>query len=223
MQSSPNDQHQRCSCMATVMSLLFVMNTILAIALVTSNLFIVHTIQSVATNFQEEQLLIVDHQDVQTVIVESLEQQINAKMSGMKEQVDQLKDQVRILNENKAFQVDLAYVLLKEQKTHADARKYCQGIRGDLANPKSLFQNNQLHKLIEDISYIGINDIDNENNFVYADGTPLGQFMNWDKNEPNNMGEEDCVGIKSNGMWNDITCLEKFPFFCEIPKNNSST
>ncbi|CAM9913751.1 unnamed protein product [Lampetra fluviatilis] len=117
MQSSPNDQRQRCSCMATVMSLLFVMNTILAIALVTSNLFIVHTIQSVATNFQEEQLLIVDHQDVQTVIVESLEQQINAKMSGMKEQVDQLKDQVRILNENKAFQVYLAYVLVKEQKT----------------------------------------------------------------------------------------------------------
>ena len=35
--------------------------------------------------------------------------------------------------------------------------------------------------------------------------------------EPNNAGEEDCLGINSeNEKWYDISCSYKFPFICEV-------
>ena len=40
--------------------------------------------------------------------------------------------------------------------------------------------------------------------------------MNYQPNEPNNNGDEDCVAIYGNdGKWNDLPCTMKLPFICQ--------
>ena len=37
----------------------------------------------------------------------------------------------------------------------------------------------------------------------------------WNVNEPNNLGNEDCVQIVQNKGWNDGRCSLELPFICE--------
>ncbi|MBZ5710212.1 CotH kinase family protein [Nannocystis pusilla] len=66
--------------------------------------------------------------------------------------------------------------------------------------------------------WIGLNDIDAEDDFVWTDGTPLG-FTAWNEGEPNNVGEEDCVNLPtwSAGLWNDLVCDTPLPYICQTP------
>ena len=53
--------------------------------------------------------------------------------------------------------------------------------------------------------------------WVWSDGTTF-EFTFWDRGEPNNELEEDCLtmrGNKWNGEWNDKSCDNKFMFFCK--------
>lgn len=43
----------------------------------------------------------------------------------------------------------------------------------------------------------------------------------WDVNEPNNVGEEDCVEIYTNGLWNDQTCTEVKGLICDADTSES--
>ena len=59
------------------------------------------------------------------------------------------------------------------------------------------------------------NDIITEGVFVDSEGNRL-IFENWDPNEPNQSGEEDCVEIRTgHGRWNDVHCSAKHSFVCE--------
>ena len=56
----------------------------------------------------------------------------------------------------------------------------------------------------------------------WSDGTTFG-FTFWDRGEPNNQGDEDCLtmngmentGNKWNGEWNDKSCDNMFMFICK--------
>ena len=44
------------------------------------------------------------------------------------------------------------------------------------------------------------------------------QFQNWEQGEPNdykNEEDEDCVEVKSSGVWNDVSCSTKFGAICK--------
>ena len=43
--------------------------------------------------------------------------------------------------------------------------------------------------------WIGINDIDNEGTFIWADGTEV-TYTGWNSGEPNNIGNEDWGGLQ---------------------------
>ena len=56
------------------------------------------------------------------------------------------------------------------------------------------------------VIWIGFNDEAQEGNFVWYDGRPV-TYTNWASGEPNNSGgNEDCVQIFPDGMWNDLNC-----------------
>ncbi len=61
--------------------------------------------------------------------------------------------------------------------------------------------------------WIGFQDREEEGTFVWPDGP--GDFTNWNGNEPNDSGGEDCTELRNNGRWNDLACAQERPFICE--------
>ncbi|HJL19765.1 MAG TPA: C-type lectin domain-containing protein [Sandaracinaceae bacterium LLY-WYZ-13_1] len=68
--------------------------------------------------------------------------------------------------------------------------------------------------------WIGANDRDDEDTWVWADGTGVG-WTSWGSDEPNNGGigtQEDCVELYASGSWNDQECDSDRRFVCEWPE-----
>ena len=63
--------------------------------------------------------------------------------------------------------------------------------------------------------WIGLNDIDDEGTFVWADGTDS-TFTYWTPGEPNNSSDgEDCTGTNGVSTWNDFNCAISLAcYFC---------
>ena len=64
--------------------------------------------------------------------------------------------------------------------------------------------------------WVGLEDRDEEGVFQFADGQGLGDFVNWNREQPDNWrGRENCVQLLRNGRWNDKNCEQSNPFVCE--------
>ena len=63
--------------------------------------------------------------------------------------------------------------------------------------------------------WIGINDIDNEGTFMWADGTES-TYTRWGSGEPSDSGgDEDCGETFPNEYWNDDSCTRlSLCYFC---------
>ena len=66
----------------------------------------------------------------------------------------------------------------------------------------------------------GLNDLKQEDVYQWADGTNITITSKWIPGEPNNSGNEDCVEVKLDGMWNDMPCLRRLGFICETRLGN---
>ena len=67
--------------------------------------------------------------------------------------------------------------------------------------------------------WISLNDQQEEGVFVWGDGqTP--KYENWERNEPNDSGGEDCTELNRfyNEFWNDIRCDAELYYICEGPR-----
>jgi hypothetical protein len=61
--------------------------------------------------------------------------------------------------------------------------------------------------------WIGLNDRQDEGQFVWTDGSPL-DFEHWGPESPKPWGEhEDCVFSAFHG-WMDVPCEEERPYLC---------
>ena len=88
-----------------------------------------------------------------------------------------------------------------------DARDMCIALGGDLATITSLEENTILSNIEPGSTncWIGLNDIDVDNTFVWADGTES-TYRQWFLGQPDNhQSNEDCVEI-SGEEWNDRPC-----------------
>nr|XP_039251936.1 alpha-N-acetylgalactosamine-specific lectin-like [Styela clava] len=80
---------------------------------------------------------------------------------------------------------------------------------------------NEIMQLIKESelgTWIGLDDIQQEGKFVWKDGvTSTKNNTYWDKNQPDNYGNEDCVHLRRNAPWNlnDFPCSTRLQFFCE--------
>jgi len=61
---------------------------------------------------------------------------------------------------------------------------------------------------VETLAWIGLKrKSNNSKTWLWSDGSPL-DFTEWDKNEPNNQGLENCVEYREKtGGWNDKNCI----------------
>lgn len=117
------------------------------------------------------------------------------------------------------------YLLVKEEKRYVDAQLACQGRGGTLGMPKDEAANGLLAAYIAQAGlarvFIGINDLEREGTFVYADRSPMQTFNKWRSGEPNNAyDEEDCVELVASGGWNDVACHLTMHFLCEFDKEH---
>ncbi|BFZ06471.1 hypothetical protein BsWGS_09509 [Bradybaena similaris] len=105
------------------------------------------------------------------------------------------------------------------------ARQNCLNMGADLVSITGSDENGFLTFMSNKIStnnfWIGLNDLDLET-FGWIDSSPL-IYVSWDINEPDDAyGEEKCVEINSQGLWNDAQCQEKKGYFCKKRPGNYS-
>ena len=72
-------------------------------------------------------------------------------------------------------------------------------------------------QLVEDTIWLGANDFESDNNFVWQSGQPV-YYSNWYPGRPDNADgiNEQCLELFSNGHWNDYSCDLLLPVFCEF-------
>ncbi|XP_078698289.1 uncharacterized protein LOC144925662 [Branchiostoma floridae x Branchiostoma belcheri] len=109
-----------------------------------------------------------------------------------------------------------------EQKTYHEARQRCAEDGGLLAMPKDSATNTFISGLRDGSRWLGFTDASSEGQWMFEDGQPLESsgYHNWNPGEPNNLSEEDCAILLSQGpAWNDGKCDSTNGFVCQIDIN----
>ena len=116
------------------------------------------------------------------------------------------------------------YQLQRSSRTWQQARDVCIRKGAHLVDIDSEEENTFVANFADTggliVNYwIGVNDLDSENDFRGSDGSTH-KFFNWREGEPNNSKEEDCIEVirkawSLESKWNDIDCSESRPFVCE--------
>ena len=100
------------------------------------------------------------------------------------------------------------------------ARTTCVCAEGaELATVDSAELNTFLTSSVQDKAWIGGNDLLQEGSFSWADGTAW-SYNNWRSNAPNNgnaNSEQDCVVLRTDGEWDDVSCDTTRNFVCQKP------
>ncbi|XP_005085379.1 CD209 antigen-like protein B isoform X2 [Mesocricetus auratus] len=112
------------------------------------------------------------------------------------------------------------YFISKSQRNWSNAVKACQEVEAQLV----IIQSDEEQTFLRQTSkakgptWMGLSDLNKEATWLWVDGSPLSSRFQkyWNKGEPNNVGEEDCVEFAGDG-WNDSKCeLQKF-WICKKP------
>lgn len=95
------------------------------------------------------------------------------------------------------------------------ARDFCAQQGWHLATSQSWSENSFLNGLTTTAQWLGISDTEQDGEWKLVTGEKATWF-NWNAGEPNNLGKENCIEMKSGGKWNDHYCnLEKAHLVCE--------
>ena len=112
-------------------------------------------------------------------------------------------------------------MIVAEKLTWHEARQRCQAFFGELASIGSKQDEERIKRLISGFSHgavfwIGLNDIEIQERFVWSDGTSY-SYSSWNDGEPNNLGNEDCINTDTSMKWNDALCGLREFFACSVP------
>ncbi|KAM3608354.1 uncharacterized protein V6R79_023649 [Siganus canaliculatus] len=110
------------------------------------------------------------------------------------------------------------YLLSSKSGTWDEARQDCRDRGADLIVIHSQKVQELIFGLIQNAAWIGLTDREEEGTWKWVDGTAP-TFLNWRENQPDNgaghLGEEDCVHVSLNGLWNDLACTSSLSWICE--------
>ncbi|XP_076779876.1 CD209 antigen-like protein B isoform X1 [Arvicanthis niloticus] len=112
------------------------------------------------------------------------------------------------------FLLGNCYFFSKSQRNWNDAVTACKEVKAQLV----IINNDEEQTFLQQISkakgatWMGLSDLKKEATWLWVDGSTLSSRFQkyWNRGEPNNIGEEDCVEFAGDG-WNDSKCdLKKF-------------
>ena len=112
---------------------------------------------------------------------------------------------------------NLFYKVYTIYRNYGDAKAQCESDGAFLATPRSQAENDFLTDLLPNQHiWIGINDIEEEGNFVAVDGREI-SWTNWETGQPNGGAGQNAVAISStNGRWGDWDVSDNERFVCSI-------
>jgi hypothetical protein len=110
---------------------------------------------------------------------------------------------------------DVYYLYCQHNETWSDARTICESVAYDSLATVSGNQDKEDLKALTDVnSWIGLNDLSQEGNFTWSDGSAL-IYTYWANGEPDGGTSENCVTVRSgNGRWQDDDCSQTKYFVC---------
>ena len=102
------------------------------------------------------------------------------------------------------------YKVFTKTLSGQDAENFCLGEGGHLTSIHSREENDFVALLDSDEMRIGGTDVKHEGTFVWTDGSSF-TFTNWEGNNPNEGGNQDCVTINhvKSGFWDDANCSKQ--------------
>ena len=113
------------------------------------------------------------------------------------------------------------YKVMPEKLSWEEARKSCSCKESaELGSITTAEEQAVARRLISDNTWIGATDIETEDTFVWSDGTTFVRSdydSFWGQGQPNNAGDQDCVYLKSDGLWDDAVCSTRRQYLCEKP------
>ena len=98
------------------------------------------------------------------------------------------------------------------------ARTYCTDTGyTSLAKIESAAENIAINNFTDKNYWLGLNDIDNEDDFEWGDGSALTNvYENWKVNNPDGGTGENCIRMNNSGDWEDKPCFDNHKFVCYI-------
>ncbi|XP_075894955.1 C-type mannose receptor 2 [Nelusetta ayraudi] len=105
----------------------------------------------------------------------------------------------------------------------SEARISCQQQGADLLSITKLHEQTYINGLLTGYSaalWIGLNDLDIQGGWQWADSSPL-KYLNWETEQPKNAEEENCAVIRteSSGRWQNRDCSVALPYVCKKRPN----
>ncbi|XP_060552956.1 versican core protein-like isoform X2 [Ruditapes philippinarum] len=109
------------------------------------------------------------------------------------------------------------YFVDQTQRNWDDGKRYCVENGAFLADIKTQEEHLFIAKNVLNVywMWIGGNDLDNEGDWRWLDGTQVGNWTNsWGPDQPNG-GTENCLAI-FNKMWHDFGCAHPLGTLCKF-------
>ena len=121
------------------------------------------------------------------------------------------------------------YKLFTAELSFNDARASCRCDNGaDLVSIGSAEENTQVSSLAGSTAktWTGGNDLQTEGTYVWTDGTSF-SYTNWKASpqQPNNGGtdgNQDCISMDTDGVWDDVSCSSTRQYICEKPDSDQT-
>ncbi|XP_013364632.1 PREDICTED: CD209 antigen-like protein E isoform X2 [Chinchilla lanigera] len=117
------------------------------------------------------------------------------------------------------------YFFSKSQRDWHESITACKEVGAQLV----IVENDEEQSFLQQTSkskgyaWMGLSDLNKESTWRWVDGSPLSfsLMQYWNKGQPNNYQEQDCVEFRGDG-WNDARCnLKKF-WICKKPASSCS-
>ncbi|XP_032906729.1 CD209 antigen-like protein C [Amblyraja radiata] len=110
------------------------------------------------------------------------------------------------------------YLFPSSSHTWEEAQKSCMSADAHLVVINNAEEQDFLKKKDRVRRWIGLTDKASEGDWRWVDGTDYKSFAKfWNKGEPNNENDEDCVEMYIGGNWNDLPCNGTLGWICEKP------